>query len=294
MNVLQNVPVGPALVNATGFLDSWWNFNAKAIKLSNGVYYVNATDANGYKATAQLTVITKTISCTPRKTSFQISDTISFNIQHSFGNVAPIINSRITIKDPSGNTVFRGDQLATWVKSGDVYVVPYSAQTAGGNPMELAGDAPLGTWTWKWADTNGDTVASGSFTVVASAASVTDAKIDALSKQVTDLKTASDAAKAAADAAKTAATSAQTTAQSAVTAANDAKTAATDAKTAATAITSKADAAKAAADAATAAANAAKAAADSLTTMVYVAIAASVVAALAAIYAVMQITKKIA
>jgi len=294
MTTLQGTPGTTMVVNSTGFVNGWWNFNTKAIKLSNGLYYVNATDANGYKAQATLTIINKVISCVPRKTTFLIGDTISFNIQHSFGNVAPIVNSKITIKDPDGNVVFRGDLLATWVKSGDFYVVPYSAQTAGGNPMVLADDAPLGTWTWKWPDTAGDTIASGSFTVAASAVSETNAKIDALSKQITDLKTASDAAKAAADAAKTAAASAQTTAQSAVTAATDAKTAATDAKTAATALGTKADAATAAANAATAAANAAKAAADSLTTMVYVAIAASVVAALAAIFAVMQITKKIA
>jgi hypothetical protein len=114
-------------------------------------------------------------------------------------------------------------------------------------------------------------------------------------------KTAADAAKTAADAAKTAATSAQTTAQSAVTAATDAKTAATSAQTTAqSAVTAATDAKTAATDAKTAAnaaktsADAAKAATDSLTTMVYVAIAASVVAALAAIFAVMQITKKIA
>ena len=59
------------------------------------------------------------------------------------------------------------------------------------------------------------------------------------------------------------------------------------AKAAADLASTKADAAKTSADAA-------KAATDSLTTMVYVAIAASVVAALAAIFAVMQITKKIA
>ena len=286
------------VVNETGFLIGWWNFNMQTseIELDNGVYHMNVTDSSNtnYKASASFTIINKVASCVPRKTTFLIGETISFNIQHSFGNVAPIVNSKITIKDPAGNVVFRGDPLATWVKSGDYYVVPYSSQTAGLNPMILADDAPLGTWTWKWPDTLGDTIASGSFTVAASAVSLTDAKIDALSKQITDMKTASDAAKAAADAAKTAAASAQTTAQSAVTAATDAKTAATDAKTAVTALGAKADSATAAANAATAAANAAKAAADSLTTMVYVAIAASVVAALAAIFAVMQITKKIA
>jgi hypothetical protein len=295
MTTLTGKPGTTMLVNDTGTINGWWNFNTQAIKLSNGNYYVNATDNNGYKAQATLTIINKVVSCVPRKTTFLIGDTISFNIQHSFGNVFPVVNSKITIKNPAGDVVFRGDLLATWVKSGDFYVVPYSAQTAGGNPMVLADDAPLGTWTWKWPDTDtGKEIASGSFTVAASTASQTDAKIDALSKQITDMKTASDAAKAAADAAKTAAASAQTTAQSAVTAATDAKTAATDAKTAATAVGTKADAATAAANAAKAAADAARAAADSLTTMVYVAIAASVVAALAAIFAVMQITKKIA
>jgi hypothetical protein len=293
MNALQGTGT-TALVNSTGFVDGWWNFNAKAIKLSNGVYYVNATDANGYKAQAQLTIVSKTVSCVPRKTTFLIGDTVSFNIQHSFGNVAPILNSKITIKDPSGNTVYRGDQLATWVKSGDYYVVPYSAQTAGGNPMELASDAPLGTWTWKWADIDGKEVASGSFTVAASSASQTDAKIDALTEDVMAITTSLSGITSAVQNAQSSATAASAAATSAGTKADAATAAATAASTAATAAGTKADAATAAANAAKASSDAAKAAADSLTTMVYVAIAASVVAALAAIYAVMQITKKIA
>jgi hypothetical protein len=287
MTTLQGTPGTTMVVNSTGFVNGWWNFNAKAIKLSNGLYYVNATDTNGYKAQATLTIINKVISCVPRKTTFLHGDTISFNIQHSFGNVAPVVNSKITIKDPAGTVVFRGDLLATWVKSGDFYVVPYSSQTAGGNPMVLADDAPLGTWTWKWPDTNGDTIKSGNFTVAASAVSETNAKIDALSKQVTDLKTASDAAKKAADAATVAA-------NAATVAANAATDAAKTATAAAQAAGTKTDTATASANAAKAAADAAKAAAEGLTTMVYVAIAASVVAALAAIFAVMQITKKIA
>jgi hypothetical protein len=296
MNALQNVPAGPALVNATGFVSAWWNFNAKAIKLSNGVYYVNATDANGYKAQAQLTVVTKVVSCVPRKTTFLIGDTVSFNMQHSFGNVAPILNSKITIKDPSGNVVFNGDPLAPWVKSGDYYVVPYSAQTAGGNPMLLADDAPLGTWTWSWTDTSSPskTIASGSFTVAASAASQTDAKIDALTEDVMAITTSLSGITSAVQNAQSSATAASAAATSAGTKADAATAAATAASTAATAAGTKADAATAAANAAKASSDAAKAAADSLTTMVYVAIAASVVAALAAIYAVMQITKKIA
>jgi hypothetical protein len=287
MTTLQGTPGTTMVVNSTGFVNGWWNFNAKAIKLSNGLYYVNATDTNGYKAQATLTIINKVISCVPRKTTFLHGDTISFNIQHSFGNVAPVVNSKITIKDPAGNVYYRGDLLATWVKSGDFYVVPYSAQNAGGNPMVLADDAPLGTWTWKWPDTAGDTIASGSFTVAASAVSETNAKIDDLSKQVTDLKSSLSGITSAVQ-------SAQTSANAATAAGNAATAAANAATDAAKAATAAAQAAGTKTDTATAAANAAKAAAEGLTTMVYVAIAASVVAALAAIFAVMQITKKIA
>jgi hypothetical protein len=287
MTTLQGTPGTTMVVNSTGFVNGWWNFNAKAIKLSNGLYYVNATDTNGYKAQATLTIINKVISCVPRKTTFLHGDTISFNIQHSFGNVAPVVNSKITIKDPAGTVVFRGDLLATWVKSGDFYVVPYSSQTAGGNPMVLADDAPLGTWTWKWPDTNGDTIKSGNFTVAASAVSETNAKIDDLSKQVTDLKSSLSGITSAVQ-------SAQTSANAATAAGNAATAAANAATDAAKAATAAAQAAGTKTDSATAAANAAKAAAEGLTTMVYVAIAASVVAALAAIFAVMQITKKIA
>jgi hypothetical protein len=279
--------------NSTGGFKGPWTVLASAT-LSNGQYYIDIVDAAGYKVTVPFTVSAVYIKAEPRKAAFKPSEILSFVLEHSLGNVAPILNSYLKVYNPSGTLVYQTDGTFNWVKVTDYYVATYSSQVSSGNQMVFADDAPIGTWTWKWTDTNAKLVKEGSFKLEASTASVTDAKIDALSKQITDMKTASDAAKAAADAAKTAAASAQTTAQSAVTAATDAKTAATDAKTAATAVGTKADAATAAANAAKAAADAAKAAADSLTTMVYVAIAASVVAALAAIFAVMQITKKIA
>ena len=114
-------------------------------------------------------------------------------------------------------------------------------------------------------------------------------------------KTAADAAKTAATAAQTAATAAGTTAtaaQSAATAAgtaaNAAKTSADAATAAATAAGTKSDAAKTAADAAKTAADSAATAANGLTTLVYAAIGASLIAALAAIVALMQISRKIA
>jgi len=115
-----------------------------------------------------------------------------------------------------------------------------------------------------------------------------------LNANIQAASTKADAAKVAADAAKTAADGAITSANSAKTAADSAKTAADSASAAATAAGTKADAAKAAADAAKTAAEAASGSANSLTTLVYIAIGASVIAAIAAIFAVMQINRKVA
>jgi len=133
-------------------------------------------------------------------------------------------------------------------------------------------------------------------------------KADAAKTAADTAATKADNAKTAADAAKTAATQASTDAKAATTAATAAGTAATAAGTAATAAKTsadaataaatsagtKADAAKTAADGAKAAADNAAAAANGLTTLVYAAIGASLIAALAAIVALMQISRKIA
>jgi len=108
------------------------------------------------------------------------------------------------------------------------------------------------------------------------------------------LKTQIAGAQTTAAAAQTAAQAAQTTAAAAQTAANAAKTSADAAKTSADTAGSKADAAKTAADAAKTAADNAASSANGLTTLVYGAIGASLVAALAAIVALMQISRKIA
>ncbi len=111
--------------------------------------------------------------------------------------------------------------------------------------------------------------------------------IATLNTNVQNAVTTANAAKTAADAAKTAAEAATSTAASAKTAADSAKTAADSAKTAADAATTAANSAKTAAD------NAASSA-SGLTTLIYAAIGASLIAALAAIVALMQISRKIA
>jgi len=141
-------------------------------------------------------------------------------------------------------------------------------------------------------------VASDAAKVAADASGV---KADAAKLAADTAKTAADAAKTAATqastdakAATTAATAAGTAATAAGTAATAAKTSADAATTAATSAGTKADAAKTAADGAKAAADNAAAAANGLTTLVYAAIGASLIAALAAIVALMQISRKIA
>jgi hypothetical protein len=132
-------------------------------------------------------------------------------------------------------------------------------------------------------------------------ADLAQTKADAAKTAADTAATKADAAAEAADDAKTAATAAGTKADAATSAANSAKTSADGAKTAADSAAAAATAAGTKADAATTAANNAKTAADSaaaaangLTTLVYAAIGASLVAALAAIVALMQISRKIA
>ncbi|MBS7631476.1 hypothetical protein KEJ47_07895 [Candidatus Bathyarchaeota archaeon] len=104
--------------------------------------------------------------------------------------------------------------------------------------------------------------------------------ISSLKTGVDNALAQAQSAKAAADAAKTAADSAKSTADAAKAAADSAKSAADGAKTAA-------DSAKSSADSA-------KAAADGLAGLVYAAIGASVIAAIAAIFAVIQLQRKVA
>jgi len=285
---------GACATNSSGEFYGYWIVDDADI-LSQGNYKLNVTDASGdYMVTVPFAIGAQHVVANPRKTSFKVGETISFILEHSFGNEYPIDESVLKISDPSGVLVFDGDWLATWVKTGLWYTAPYSSQTAGGNPMVIGEDAPLGTWSWKWVDGDGDTVKSGTFTVVASDVSALEQQVTALSEQVTALT-------GQVSQLSTSVGNVATQAGSASQAAGQALTAANGAKTSADAATTAANNAKAAADAATSSANNAKTAADNaasaangLTTLVYAAIGASLIAALAAIVALMQISRKIA
>lgn len=307
MNVLTNylsesLNADPtAVVNASGVVRAFWMV-PDSDTLSPGTYYVNATDSssNAYFAQATFVVHSELAVCTPRKTSFMIGETVSFVMQHSYGGVVGSVadGSYLRIYDGNGTLQFAGDPIkaSSWVTTGDFYTAPYSAQTAGGNPMVLQDDAPTGTWTYNWYDSSSShaLIASGTFTVAASATSATNAQITALAAQVTAVANSVSTLSTTVGNVATAANAASTAASAASTAASAAQTGAAAATTAATTAGTKADAATAAATAAETAANNAASSANNLTTLVYGAIGASLVAALAAIVALMQISRKIA
>jgi len=287
-----------------------------------GTHTIKARDSEGVEATATFTVSERIIVIQTGSTTYMPGDTLSFDIHSTVEfKKTGVTYDDIVIKiyDPDGSLFWS----VAWkpVKDADTakWTVPYSAQIASGFHLTLPSDAKAGLWKWNATYYLTDVVAkvekTGSFTVKAATASMIDEKITALEESINLLGVQILAAQTAAQAAQTAATTAGTKADAALAAAQAATTAATVAATAATTAGTKADAAmtaaqaattaaqgaKTSADSATTAANAAKTSADAakattdgLTTLVYVAIGASVIAALAAIFAVMQISKKIA
>ncbi len=295
--VLQTATVPAAAVsasvNATGFVTAYWVVPASGV-IGAGKYYLNATDANSYLGQTSFTVLANHVVFTPRKTTFGVGDTISFQIEHT----TPQVGSYFKIFNPNATLVFQGDAFTSsnWVQTGLWYTVPYSAQVSAGNPMVLPSDAPLGTWSAKWYDgtSSHDVIKSATFVVAAATPSQTDAQITALSAQVTALTAQLTQLSTTVANVATTANAASAAATSAAQSATAAATAATAASTAASAAGGKADSATAAANAAATAAQGAQSAANGLTTLVYAAIGASLVAALAAIVALMQISRKIA
>jgi hypothetical protein len=253
--------------------------------LSLGTYTINCTDDNDLFAQYMFELVEKTVSIEPRKSVFRIGDTVAFNVESSFAQD----DSYIKIWDPSGNLYWRTNDFiaGNWIKVGTLELIPFYDQTAGGNPMLLLDDAPLGVYEWTWYDVDDNVLDEGTFTVEAAAADVIGTQVadladdvSALADQLSDVTSEFDdvrddianvaaVAQQAVAAAQQAAEAVQTVAQTA----NQANTAAENAATAA---------------------EAARDAANSLTTLVYGAIGAALVAALAAIVSLMQISRRIA
>ncbi|GAG67293.1 unnamed protein product, partial [marine sediment metagenome] len=189
----EGTPGSVAVLNGTGFLnDAWWVVPDDEV-LDKGTYTVNATieTDNDQEYFMQLDFVISDVHkyVSSRKATFRIGDIVSFNIQHTFGNDAnqPIKGGDLKVYDPDGTLYWDGDKLTTWSKFGTWYEVPNSAQTASGNPMILLDDAPLGTWTYKWREDDGDTIMEGTFNVEASEADVLVGQITDINQAIEDL-----------------------------------------------------------------------------------------------------------
>jgi outer membrane murein-binding lipoprotein Lpp len=164
-----------------GEFEAWWEV---LTDLSIGTYTLNVTDEYDLFAQYILELVPKTVDIDPRKSSFRIGDTVAFTIEHSFGTPG----SYIKIWDPSGNLYWQTDAFMStmWIKVGSIVRLPYFAQVAGGNPMTLLDDAPLGTWEWTWYDGD-DELDTGTFEVSEAESDVLAGQVQDLNNQITDL-----------------------------------------------------------------------------------------------------------
>lgn len=321
-----DVVTDPGTVAAVTDVDG--NFTAYWIipdedTLSIGDYTINVTGSEDLFAQVSFSVAAELVDVEARKTLFNRGDVLQFDVSNDF----MYLESYLKIWDPNDNLYWRTEALDTWLKVSGLYTVPYYTQTSGGNPMLLAADAPLGTWTWKFYSSGTTNITDGTFDVGPSPASILTGQIDELSDQITEITDRlgdvtddleDDIGDLAGDIANVV-SEMETLRDDIVDDLADDIAAATDAgKAASDAVAdlenslsdledsvsdiadisnSALDAAQLAADAAADAASAAEDAGDAangLTGLVYGAIGASLIAALAAIVSLMQISKKIA
>jgi len=274
----------------------WWILEQpNGDPFSKGTYLLNITNTEDYYMQLELVVGDVHMYISPRKPTSRITDTVSFNIEHSFGNVAETDGGEINggvvkIYDPDGELYWVTDPLDDWTDKDLYWIITAAQQTSATNPMVLLSDAPLGKWTYKWyANKLGDNelLAQGTFNVEASEADILTGQIDDLNQAINDL---TDDITGVSDSVA----GLQTNMNSAIQASNAAVEAANKAIEAVNAVAGVAGDAAKAADKAAIAAGKAQDAAGGLTVLVYGAIGASLVAALAAIVSLMQISKRIA
>jgi hypothetical protein len=265
-----------------GTFEAWWEVYADDV-LGLGTYWLNVTDNEGLFAQIQIDVVEEVVAVTPKKSSYSIGETVAFNIRSTFSQTGAYIK----IYDPDMNLYWQTDPLNTWLSVGYEKVVPFYSQVSGANPMVLISDAPLGTWTWKMYNVDDDLLEEGTFAVTEAAADVVAGQVQDLANDITDLADQLSDVTSEFDDVKSDIADLSAIAEQAVAAAN----AATDAVNS---VAATANQANTAAENAATAAEAARDAANSLTTLVYGAIGAALVAALAAIVSLMQISRRIA
>ncbi len=325
MEVWQNGAGNDAAVtDDDGNFTAWWEVLPDE-DLSIGDYTVNVTGSEGLLVQVPFSVVEARVSVAPRKAEFDRGDRIQFDINNDF----KLRDSYIMIYDPYDTLYWETEPFENdwWLQVEGLYTVPYYRQTAAGNPMEIQSDAPMGAWLYIFYDSDEDQLMNGTFSVGPSAAAQVDALLEDVRSDLAGLAydvagitddiedDIGDLAEDIANAIESIesikddivsdlegqisdAAQAGWEAQDAVDDLADAMSDLGDAvgdiadtsNDAADAAQSAADAAN---DAVTAAEDAGKAA-QGLTGLVYGAIGASLIAALAAIVSLMQISKKIA
>ncbi len=314
----------PAATGTDGNFTAWWEVLDKDT-LSIGDYTINVTGTEGLLVQIPFSVVAARVSVAPRKAQFDRGDMIQFDIDNDF--ILPL--SYIEIYSPGDILYWSTDPFdsAWWMPVEGLHTVPYYRQTAAANPMELQSDAPMGAWLYIFFDGDDEQLMNGTFAVGPSTAAQIDELLEDvrsdLSGLADDLAGMSDefaedmagmsdefaddiaglSDDFADDIAGLANDIAQATdaGQSALDAVEDLAGSMNDLGDAMSDMTDivseTSDAAQSAADAANDAVQAAQDAQDKtsgLTTLVYGAIGASLIAALAAIVSLMQISKKIA
>ncbi len=310
-----------AATDIDGNFTGWWMVLVEDT-LEIGDYTVNVTGTEGLLVQVPFSVVAARVDVAPRKALFDRGDSIQFDINNDF----KLPDSYIEIYSPGDTLYWSTEPFDTtwWMQVEGLYTVPYYRQTdAVGNPMELQNDAPMGTWLYIFYDFEDTQLMNGTFEVGPSTTAQIDAMLenvqsdlsvlsddvydlggefDALSDEIGDVASDVDGLKdeivgdladdiAAATAAGNAASDAVEDLEDSLSDLEDSMGDIADASN--SALDAAQEAADAAADAATAAEGAGDAA-KGLTSLVYGAIGASLIAALAAIVSLMQISKKIA
>jgi len=288
--------------------------------LSLGDYTINVTGYDDFLIQIPFNVVEARVSVAPRKPLFDRGDTIQFDVNNDFD----FDESYMKIWDPDDNLYWQTELFEDWVKSGDLYTVPYYLQTSGLNPMELSQDAPEGTWFYVFYETGKTQLTNGTFEVGPSAESLLTEQIAALSEElgidIDTLRTViddlgidmDDAVSSMAEQIATAVSSMEDDLDDAVTGMQDdisdlsddidgmgnkmdsIETMVDDISGTSTAAQEAANEAAASADAALEASEQTQRQTSGLQGLVYGAIGASLIAALAAIVSLMQISRRIA
>jgi len=274
-------------LNEDGNFTAWFEL-PDADELSTGVYYINCTDEEDLFAQIMFNVVDETEEVTPKKDVFRIGDVVSFNIRVSFAQD----ESYITVLDTEGEVYWETEPFNVadddWITSGVFKVVPSYRQLADGEPMLLDPAAPLGEWEWAWYDDEDDEIQSGTFMV--EEAPIPQPILD----EINDLNEAVTGLDEQISGVSDDVSSLQSTVNDAIAAANAAEDAANDAKNAINTVTQTANDALTAAQNAEDAAIKAEEAVNSITNLVWGSIVAALIAALAAIVSLLQISRRIA